>query len=95
MKLVDGEGVRVFANPQAVAREADYEINQRSILCETGFAAARGEIASWPGYAVTRLVLFRDRSEGDKQPPRTMDEERFATRSTSPEMPINVPGMGT
>ncbi len=48
-------GIVAAANPLAAAAQAPYPDTAAAVLSADGFAAARGEIAGWPGYAPTPL----------------------------------------
>ena len=55
MTVVHADGVRVYPNPRAAARDEPYGAARAAILDESGFAAAQREISSWPDYAPTPL----------------------------------------
>ncbi|WP_029007783.1 diaminopropionate ammonia-lyase [Azospirillum halopraeferens] len=57
MTLPTLHGLRLIANP-AASPDALYGPRQCAILSPAGLAAARREIASWPGYAPTPLVAL-------------------------------------
>jgi diaminopropionate ammonia-lyase len=55
--LTDAYSVGFILNPNAKPGAA-YDDRLRAVLGETGLDEARGEIASWPGYAPTPLVAL-------------------------------------
>ena len=55
IKLLADHPVRHVANPRASAGQP-YGAGQQAVLDDRGCALARGEIAAWPGYAMTPLV---------------------------------------
>jgi diaminopropionate ammonia-lyase len=57
-----GEEVRLVVNSRAAPRGASYGPLQDRVLSAAGFAAARTEIAGWPGYAPTPLVSLPARA---------------------------------
>jgi diaminopropionate ammonia-lyase len=51
--------IRIFGNPRALARDAAYPGELRSIQSIEALAPAEREIRSWPGYRPTPLVALR------------------------------------
>lgn len=54
-KIVQGQGIEVFANPQAAKPEELYGDKRSTVLSAEGFDAAQNEITQWPGYEPTPL----------------------------------------
>lgn len=54
-KIVQGDGIAVFANPLAAMPAEPYGDIRSGVLSAAGFDAAQQEITQWPGYAPTPL----------------------------------------